>query len=808
MDRIQLRRDTSNNWKVTNPILLEGEVGYEIDTKLRKIGDGVNHWNDLDYLKLEDITNELGNSTSLAVSQDLFTKLHNEGYKFAGIADLNTIPQNVTNDSKIYYITNTPGSYTNFNNIVVSDGEIAFLTYNGSWSKVVLEDVASRSSVDELKSEVMRYGAIPFQFNVVGGLNTNGSESPNEAFVRTPFVPVKEGDVITYNIKEGSAGWAALAAYDSNKSYLAELSIIGTGQPQDGKYVVPSTVAYIKLASLKSYVDTFAKSLFTADEVKHVTVGNEQIEDSSVSMNKLDKDVDSFFNRIISFNKIGGVGYTDGLITESEFSEKYMTGYIRVYEGEEITFDVIAGSTGWAALAAFNDKFEYIKEKSIAGMSGIDMPIKDTYIVPSGVAYVVLTGIQTYQNSAKLRSIENRELTRELEKDVINKLNEFSGNIPFDIVGSWNYADNTDSPHEGFVRTKYIAVKEGDIINCSLAPASLAWGLVGFYNAEMQYLKDLSYNGIPSAPTEIKVVIPTGVAYVRFSSQKDFEYFATLNKIVRENDVLHENANIITCDKIVNLHSLMRYPNILEKRGCLAMQMDLGNLDDSYSGHKSMLKVLREYGLMSMDYAINITALSHEDISWLNVAQMEGCEIIYHNRINSPSDFSSESTLTEDEVKVGVTNERKRMAQQGFTTFGFVANVGTVADRFKPMLNNLFAWGEYGSAMILTNGAETTKEQYLSNQRIVRTSFDMTYDVYNIEKEQEMIDKGKVWIDSICANQSMGVLYCHFFNTFVDDYHLYESVLRAMCEYIVEKINNGELYYGATTECLNYLLSK
>ena len=84
----------------------------------------------------------------------------------------------------------------------------------------------------------------------------------------------------------------------------------------------------------------------------------------------------------------------------------------------------------------------------------------------------------------------------------------------------------------------------------------------------------------------------------------------------------------------------------------------------------------------------------------------------------------------------------------------------------------------------------------------------MTYDIHSIEKEQEMIDKGKAWIDSICANQSMGVLYCHFFNTFVDDYHLYESVLRAMCEYIVEKINNGELYYGATTECLNYLLSK
>ncbi len=147
MDRIQLRRDTSNNWKFANPILLEGEIGYEIDTKRRKIGDGVNHWNDLDYLKLEDITNELGNSKSLSISQDLFTKLHNEGYKFAGIANLNTVPQNVTADSKIYYITNTSGVYINFNNLAVADGEIAFFTYNGSWSKVALEDMVKKSEV-------------------------------------------------------------------------------------------------------------------------------------------------------------------------------------------------------------------------------------------------------------------------------------------------------------------------------------------------------------------------------------------------------------------------------------------------------------------------------------------------------------------------------------------------------------------------------------------------------------------------------------------------------------------------------------
>ena len=47
--RIQIRRDDSARWAVNNPILLEGELGYETDTTYMKIGDGVTPWNDLPY---------------------------------------------------------------------------------------------------------------------------------------------------------------------------------------------------------------------------------------------------------------------------------------------------------------------------------------------------------------------------------------------------------------------------------------------------------------------------------------------------------------------------------------------------------------------------------------------------------------------------------------------------------------------------------------------------------------------------------------------------------------------------------------
>jgi hypothetical protein len=44
-----LRRDTAENWSAKNPILREGEEGYETDTGRRKVGNGTTEWNNLKY---------------------------------------------------------------------------------------------------------------------------------------------------------------------------------------------------------------------------------------------------------------------------------------------------------------------------------------------------------------------------------------------------------------------------------------------------------------------------------------------------------------------------------------------------------------------------------------------------------------------------------------------------------------------------------------------------------------------------------------------------------------------------------------
>ena len=51
--RFQLRGDTAENWASKNPKLLKNEPGYDMTNNRLKLGNGVDTWNDLPYLKTD-----------------------------------------------------------------------------------------------------------------------------------------------------------------------------------------------------------------------------------------------------------------------------------------------------------------------------------------------------------------------------------------------------------------------------------------------------------------------------------------------------------------------------------------------------------------------------------------------------------------------------------------------------------------------------------------------------------------------------------------------------------------------------------
>nr|DAN35651.1 MAG TPA: hyaluronidase [Caudoviricetes sp.] len=112
-DRIQQRRDTAARWAQYNPILLEGEVGYELDTDQYKVGDGVNAWNALPY-RGDPCVQQEGSSTTTPMSQDATTKALNAVRETAG-ADVGELSDSIfVNWVKLFEPTKI-GGYCNSN---------------------------------------------------------------------------------------------------------------------------------------------------------------------------------------------------------------------------------------------------------------------------------------------------------------------------------------------------------------------------------------------------------------------------------------------------------------------------------------------------------------------------------------------------------------------------------------------------------------------------------------------------------------------------------------------------------------------
>jgi hypothetical protein len=105
--RIQFRRDTTANWTSINPILLQGEFAYSLDTGFAKIGDGSSTWSQLTYFGGTGPTGPVG-----ATGQAVYI-LGPTGYVFppgaSGIGFTGSGVSNITSSGGYVTVTITGG---------------------------------------------------------------------------------------------------------------------------------------------------------------------------------------------------------------------------------------------------------------------------------------------------------------------------------------------------------------------------------------------------------------------------------------------------------------------------------------------------------------------------------------------------------------------------------------------------------------------------------------------------------------------------------------------------------------------------
>lgn len=104
---------------------------------------------------IADVVKQNGNNeiTGSLLQQTLLSMITSlgAGYLYMGIATPSTNPG--TPDQNVFYIASTAGTYANFGGLVLADGEIAILKYNGAWTKDAT-GAASLENFNQLQQKI------------------------------------------------------------------------------------------------------------------------------------------------------------------------------------------------------------------------------------------------------------------------------------------------------------------------------------------------------------------------------------------------------------------------------------------------------------------------------------------------------------------------------------------------------------------------------------------------------------------------------------------------------------------------------
>jgi len=225
--KIQVRRDTAENWTSANTVLSEGEIGYEIDTGFMKIGDGSTAWTTLSYFAPNPVDDNTTYTYSVAqegndaimtlggsdASSDVVTLVAGTQLTLTVAGDNVTI--DVDNDLANYSNATTAfisditaeaiGSLSDVDVSAVADGSV--LSYNvgtGNWEAgapavVALNDLSDVDEASPSPGDILTYQA---------GVGWTGSTSLSSSF-STPGIRLRgtlEKDFNTFGTLTGVDG--------------------------------------------------------------------------------------------------------------------------------------------------------------------------------------------------------------------------------------------------------------------------------------------------------------------------------------------------------------------------------------------------------------------------------------------------------------------------------------------------------------------------------------------------------------------------------------------------------------------------
>lgn len=347
-------------------------------------------------------------------------------------------------------ISNSIASYTAVNLILSAPENSNKLVLNGkntdasSWIGVLIKDTVKelKNEIDTLDDAVLNSQPLNGwdTVNYISGKYINGSGTEtNGAFRSTEYIPVTEGDEISYKLYGYSTLVWIITAYDSNKTRIADNSIIGQSGWKTGTFTVGEGTAFIRICS-----DNPTGAQFSSEDTKGTIKTSKLDEKVSIHQNVSDagkalvigndgdvvpgdisididdtltqegeaadakavgdavSDINAEINKVKILKMLNGwdtVDYVSGYINSSgtitSNGSFRSTDFIPVTENDVINYKLNGYSTLVYIVTGYDSEKARVASASVQGSSSW---ISGTYTVPSGVSFVRLS-TQSYSSA-------------------------------------------------------------------------------------------------------------------------------------------------------------------------------------------------------------------------------------------------------------------------------------------------------------------------------------------------------------------------------------------------------------------------
>lgn len=684
--------------------------------------------------------------TGALLQQSLLAMINSLGgyYQFAGIATPSTNPG--TPDQNVFYLASTAGTYVNFGGLVLADGEIAILKYNGAWSKDST-GAASLENVNRLGTKLIKLTGFG-NIGVYGGIQQIG-----DIYYNTN----------TKLLRKLVSGNASSGVYDTEPYQDGAIyTCNGALYVWDGSGLVncqDSATQTYRLITARGAVMPSGWD-FTTDYCHYVIPvnGGEKI----VFANR----ANLMYFAVLKTYTPPTISTTLDYCTGFSGRQSVNVGSLPYTLPSDCRFLVINNPTG-------NYAFSKLEIDGISPLTGI-----------YGAIFQLAGKIPDPYTAGEGITIDNNEISVDSETlpvpDVVTDGEKTQYEVKtsdFSESGFINKASGLLTSHTSYKATKSIPVKPGQIYKTNAVFFNSA--VTAFYDADKVYHSQY----VENFDTGIKsFTVPSGCYFMRMSCSTSVAtpYAELTNPEFYGLIDLTDKVNAQAGYGKPHYSPFILFPQT--KLPCVSFQFDDNTTKDS-----QLVDLFKSKGLVCAFAFIgsqsNINTYGEKYLGWAK----DGFQIMNHSWNGT---VFNTNNYTYETAMAAIMGAKNNIQKAGMQCNGFVSPSSEMANDFLPILKVAHAY-----AFTSATSSATANGRSQDTCQLHRYSLQ-SHTLAEIEQ----------YIDDCITNDQIMTFYGHAADLVDDGDTTVFSLAKigAILDYCIAKRDSGLLYVGGTDDCVKY----